>query len=436
MLNHLLIITGLVLFTQFKVLTYGYVSDDIPVFKKPPRYKNRWQRTYLWLIGAYKWQPKYDHVLTMAIHILVCYGIYFAFGANEMAFIASLLFSVNPAGLHGSVWVSGRAYSLVALTLLAAMVLPILGPAFLWAGSYFTVGFTPPVALLGSKVWFLVLFMPTIWLFWFKKFKQAVYNKKSGETVDEDKKFHWKKIVLAIKTVGFYLALGIYPQKVTFYHWFLQSAAGSKKNLAYSFCKYFWIGLSAMIAWGVYACFRWDMITYGLFWYFVTIAPYSNIARVQQEISERYVYIPLIGIMVAMAAILVNFPWAFLLPLGFYWGRFHSTVIGFRDDFWVVEQACMDDPHAWFAWHIRALKRWNNHSFHEAMIFWTIANSISPKEFKLLYNLAVVFKAIKKEDQYKHFLLQAKENVIPGQEEQAKDLFNKLEGGKPVGMIY
>ncbi|MAE81676.1 MAG: hypothetical protein CMB80_02985 [Flammeovirgaceae bacterium] len=436
MIEHILLITVAVLISQFRVMTYGYVSDDIPVYQNPPKTKNRWHRGYLWLIGAYRWKPKYDHVLTMIIHILVCWVMYFAFGANQTAFYATLLFSIHPGNLHGSVWISGRAYPLVAVFVLGAMVIPLASPIFLWASAYFTVGFLPPLALIGSPSWYAVLIMPLVWLYWRKKFKKAVINKASTERATEDKVIHPRKIILCIKTIGFYLSLAIFPHKICFYHNFLQSCAGSQRRKAYTYCIYYWIGLISILAWIVYSAYRWDMISYGMLWFFVTIFPYSNIYRVQQEISERYLYIPLIGVMVAMAHALAPYPWAFLVLLGFYYGRFHSTVLAFRDDFWVVEQSVMDDPFAWFGWHMRALKRWNAHSYHEAMVFWTMARNESPREFKLLFNLAVVFKAINKHQESKQFLEEAEKNIVPGQEKQVEGLIRAFKDGKPVGMIY
>jgi len=43
-----------------------------------------------------------------------------------------------------------------------------------------------------------------------------------------------------------------------------------------------------------------------MMWYFVTIAPFSNLKRVQQEITERYAYIPCVGVMLALATLIVR----------------------------------------------------------------------------------------------------------------------------------
>lgn len=435
-MKHILIITVLILIAQFRVLTYKYVSDDLPVYKNPPKSKNKAHKLFLWLTGALRWLPKYDHLLTMGIHILVCWGIYFAFGRNWQAFMAATLFAIHPAGMHGSVWISGRAYAMTALFVVWALAIGYpYGAPLLWAAGYYTAGIPAPMALIGSAHWKLIGFLPLVWLCWQKKFRKAVSNKAGGERAKEDYTFGWHKIVLFIKTIGFYLALAIWPHKVTFYHYFLQSCAGSQKDKAYSLCKYFWIGLSAIIGWAAYSYSHWDMISYGLLWFFIGIAPFGNLMRIQQEISERFLYFPMIGVMAALAYALAPWPGVLLILAGFYYGRLHSVLVTFRDDFWVVEASVQEDPYAWYGWHIRAIKRWDARSFHEAATFWIIARSHSPKEFKLLYNLALVFKVIKQMPQYEMMFKEAEANIIPGQEAQAREMLDRLKNNQPVQML-
>jgi len=53
----------------------------------------------------------------------------------------------------------------------------------------------------------------------------------------------------------------------------------------------------------------------------------------------------------------------------------------YKDDYWIVEYSVMEDKKAWYGWHIKALKRWDNRSFKEALIFW---DSRSKKHLNLL----------------------------------------------------
>jgi hypothetical protein len=303
MINIIIILAvNVILFAR--CIKYGYVSDDCPTAKTRPEFKNKIHKWFLWFIGAWKFKSQYEHLLTLILHALVGVFIYTAFGSNNVSFFAALLFSVNPANNQGSIWISGRGYVLPPLMLLISLSMPFLAPFFLWAMGYFNMGFIAPLTLVGSKSAYLLALMPLVWLFWLKKFKKDVKFKLAFEQTDEDKKFHLGKIILAIKTIGFYFALGLIPFRITFYHSFIQSCAGNEisKKKAYTIKdKFFWIGLGIIVFWIVYSLHKWDMISYGLWWFFITIAPFSNIKRLQQEISDRYLYMPLIGLMLALS---------------------------------------------------------------------------------------------------------------------------------------
>jgi len=425
-----------VLISQFPVLKFGYVSDDIPVFKNPPKYRNKLHKYFLWLTGSLRLKPWADHLLTMLIHLGVVLGIFLAFGKNNVSFVAALLFAVHPMGQHGSVWISGRAYSVTALFMVYALALfPRAASLYLvFICGFYTVGYLAPFALmLFHPVW--ILAAAANCLIWYKKFFKAVSFKASSERVNEDKTFHAGKIILMLKTIGWYFCSSILCHKVAFYHNFLQSCAGSKKNKAYKIDRYFLAGLALVVS-AILLLWKlpYHLATKSLLWYLITIIPFSNLFRVQQEISERYLYIPLIGITVFTASLLSFAPvYVSALVIGYYFGRFFSCLKQWRDDFWVVECSVSEDPHAWYGWHTRALKRWAAGSYQEAIIFWTIALNLSPNEFKLLYNLAAVNKIIGRFDISKEFLDKARDNIIPGQEKQAEEIINNLLKPKKKG---
>jgi len=433
MLEKICIILAINLIFYFKTLKFKYVSDDIPVFHHPPKTKHRWHRLFLWLRGDMRWKPENDHVLTMGTHALISVLLYLAFGATNISFVAAILFSINPVNNQGSMWISGRGYTLPTLFILSAMCIPVLAPVFLFLCSFFTIGYLAPIVVIGTSKWWLILIMPIIWAFFAKKFKTAVKNKIAMETVIEDKVFKPRKLILAIKTAGFYLALCVFPFKITFYHSFLQSCAGNDimKKRAYSLCKFFWIGIGAMIGSLVYwYLFGWDLVTCGMFWYFIGIAPFSNIRRVQQEISERYAYFPNVGVMIALAALIVNYPVLITLFATMYGTKLFAIMRMYQDDYWLVEMATAEDIDAWYAWHIRGHKRWSVKSYREALIMWVMAKIISPKEFKLLFNIAVVMKVIGNEPESKKYIQLARDNVIPGQEEGVEVFFKDYAAGK------
>ncbi len=258
MIERILIIFVVNLIFYFKTLRYKYSSDDIPVFNKSQELKYNWWNRLFWEVeGSIRVNEQKDHAITMLIHALTCVFIYTGFGSTDVSFMAALLFSVNPITNQGSVWISGRGYVLPTMLLLLAMSIPLIGPAILILVAYFNIGFLAPLVLIVTKHSWMLLILPFAWLFHYKRFFFFVKDKASKEMFAEDKKIKIEKLILFTKTFGYYTTNALIPFKTTFYHSFLESAAGSRKHLSYSMkCRYFWLGLFYIIGiitwWVVY----------------------------------------------------------------------------------------------------------------------------------------------------------------------------------------
>src|SRR3990167_9423919 len=262
-----LIVINLVLY--FHTLRFKLVSDDFSVFHNPPKFKNELHKAWLRFTGQGKWSSRtltffkdetgkwkfgvvntaeVEHLLTLIIHICICIAFYFAFGANQTAFIGALLYAVNPANNQATIWPGGRGYALPILSILLSMAIPILSPVLLYFCSWYTIGFLAPLVLIGSKWWYLLALMPFIWFLHGRKYTTAITKKAKFESYTHDRTYDIHKLTVYIKTFGFYFAYCLLPLKVTFYHNFLQSMAGSMRHKAISvWDKYFWIGVFAMI---------------------------------------------------------------------------------------------------------------------------------------------------------------------------------------------
>ena len=139
--------------------------------------------------------------------------------------------------------------------------------------------------------------------------------------------------------------------------------------------------------------------------------------------------------MVALGCVLSHF-----LPLAYGWVCLYAgvlwTVMGmYKDDYWIVEFSVMNDPFAWFSWHTRAMKRWDSKSYKEALVMWVMAKMISPKEFKLLFNIAVVLRILNNYKESDEFLKLAEECIIKGQEEVSKNVIAMLRQGKATMLM-
>jgi hypothetical protein len=105
----------------------------------------------------------------------------------------------------------------------------------------------------------------------------------------------------------------------------------------------------------------------------------------------------------------------------------------YTDDYYLIEQACLNSPDSWFAWHVRAMKRWDSGSRQEAVILWTMARMISPNEFKLNFNIAAALRLTtnkKFHEEADQFLARAEAHIPGGQEEQAGKLIEEFRKGQ------
>lgn len=415
----------------FKTIGYKYVSDDIPSSQRLKN-KSKWKHWLMVLEGHEKSNPQVDHAITTAIHALVCVFIYTAFGATDVSFLAALLFSFNPINNQASVWISGRGYALSALGMTMALTFPALGGIFLFLATYSNAGFLAPLCLIGSPQPWLLFLAPLCWYYWGKNFKKNVGDKIKQEMYTEDRRIHPIKFILATKTFGFYLIHALIPIKTTFYHSYLQSLAGSGRAKGYSFKdRFLYIGIAAQtfILWR-FITQPWDMVNFGLLWWCVCIAPFCNFVRMQQEIAERYAYLPGVGLAFVLAFYLQPYPLLAAAWLATYATKMWFYADCYQDDYYLVEGSCLNSPDSWFAWHVRAMKRWDQQSYQEAVILWTMAKIISPKEFKILFNLATALRLSRHDKEAFEFIKLAEENIPSGQENEVKSLVQDWKNGK------
>ena len=419
-----------------KTINYKYVSDDVQSFQRPKE-KNKWIHAFWVFEGKLKSSPKIDHAITMCLHILVCVGIYLGFGGNDISFIAALLFSFNPINNQGAIWISGRGYVLSALGMVWALALPMeMGGLMLLGATYSNAGFIMPIVLIGSNHPYLLIFMPLVWMYHFGRFKANVTHKISMEMFDEDKKVHPKKLILATKTFGFYVSPARIPIKTTFYHSLLESIAGANVRKAYTLDRFFWFGVVSIITMAGYVLtHKWDMICFGFLWWCVGISPFLNLYRLSQELAERYAYLPNIGLMIVLASLIYNYPYIVGGFIAMYATKMWFWMGAYKDDFWMIEYSTLNSPDSWFAWHIRAVQRWEGKSHHEAIIFWTIAKSKSPKEFKILYNIATALILMGNKKESLMYLEEAAQNIPKGQEKQLGEVIKKYKEGQVTILI-
>ena len=420
----------------WKTIYFDYISDDIPSSQR-----NHPENPFVWALwvleGRLKYKKDVDHAITLLLHALVGVGIYLGFGANNVSFVAALLFGFNPINNQGAVWISGRGYVLSALGMVWALALPMeMGGLMLLGATYSNAGFFMPLALIGSNHPYLLVFMPLVWMFHVENFRKNVNNKIKIEMFEEDKLVHPKKLILATKTFGFYLSHSLIPFKTTFYHSLLESIAGANVKKAYTLCRYFWFGAVSIVIMVGYVCtHKWDMVCFGMLWWCVGISPFLNLFRMQQEIAERYAYLPNIGLMFVVAQLISSNPYLVAGLVMMYATKTFFYIDGYKEDFILTEFSRVNSLDSWFGWHIGAMKRFEKQSFQEALLFWMEALKISPNEFKVLYNIAVTLKSCGQPKEAEKYIEMAAKSIPQGQEKAIEMILWNFKRGQLTVLI-
>lgn len=303
------VIIAISLIFYARTFKYGFVSDDIPIAKKTePIAKNKWWEFWYELTSKRNFNHKRMHIIVSTLHIITCLAIYHAFGANNISFIASLLFCVNPTNIYCSVWASGRGYTIGSLMAVLMFVFPYLSPLFYY------IGLTQSNNLLFAPLLFLLTptpFMVFIMLMAIPRVKDIfslTHAKFKNETNKELLSIHHRKIIPYMKTFGYYFILCFIPHKVALYHDFLYSFGVDKEanKETYKIDKHFWIGISLFFICLLSFFLPNYYIKFGLLWFLINISMWANAITMQQQIANRYIYLANVGLMLALSSFLFN----------------------------------------------------------------------------------------------------------------------------------
>ena len=165
-----------------RTLNYGYVSDDLPceqrrIEKKQAKWERIWQ-------SSTSGNPKLDHAISMAVHAFCCVFIYTGLGANNISFMAALLFSANPINNQATIWISGRNYAWCGLLMMLAKTCTLSAPFAMVGAVVSAAAYFAPIGFIGSDKWYLVLFLPIVWAVYYKRLSTEVKQRRGDEAVN------------------------------------------------------------------------------------------------------------------------------------------------------------------------------------------------------------------------------------------------------------
>lgn len=400
--------------------------------------KNLWQK-FIWSFGGLLWitdengekntttqytDPVFDHLITMILHIINSVLVYFAFGANDVSFLAAVMFSIHPAAMQGSsVWLSGKGYAAGLMFCLLAYWLKPAAPLFYAIGSWYVAVLVMPFVFLHSPYWPMIIMAPLAFLWRKKMLKAAIEYKYNMVKLTRDP-FHWHNIILVFKTIGYYLALCVFPVRLGVHHEYIAMYGVTDKDTKECLDlrdKFFWIGIAFVLATAYMFFWHWGPVALGMMWFLVFIMPWSNwMAAVNQPIAERYAVIALVGAIYAVANLIIGYPVIYAMLLTYYATVSSFFMPAYRHILHYAVYNVVNFPRSFQGWlwksdverNFRLIER----SFDSAMQAWVVR----PEDFLVNNNVATLLLMQRRYGDAEPFLQRMAKAPMPTKDMEAK----------------
>ena len=166
-----------------------------------------------------------------------------------------------------------------------------------------------------------------------------------------------------------------------------------------------------------------NIIGFGIFWFFLFIVQWCNLITITQTIADRYCYLPMIGLMLALSAILSDFS---CLLMVYYGTVTHLTIPMYKDFRNFLEHHTHYAKHNPLAYYFLAQNYIANKDYMRALITAQEGLIYNPQDFKLLCILGSAYVFIGNKPYAMASFNLAKQNLIPSKKQEQIDLVNNL----------
>ena len=274
----------------------------------------------------------HHHFLSVVLHIIACILLYkflITVTTPTVALMTVLLFTVHPTCVQAVAWPSAIGYILSLICICASLlisnwtinqhdwlfVLGLAGIAFFQVWGVYAQGI--PLAtcmimlLLGQ--WQLAMFAGLfagiatfINLGGYVKHRKEEFKKQA---MDQSTTFSYRKPIVALKTIAYYIYLSALPIRLGLYHTF--GFHYDKKIELWDWRAIFGLVVTAASTY-LFLVTPHQEVRIGILWFYSFIFLFLNWITAQQWVTERYLYIPVIGLCLISSFFLQH-----LLPLYF-----------------------------------------------------------------------------------------------------------------------
>lgn len=382
----------------------GAVSDEIPCLNRKIETKNIFAKLFHIIRGnSYFGKMRPAKIITAIIHTCNAVMVYYVFGHNTVALMAACMFAVNPANSQVSCWSSGGPYNTALFCVLLMFLLPqgagILYAAALWCST-------------GSILSWLPWLFTHHWLYLFLGFVPFAFfgiRHVSQEIVSHKyliKKgmndLHPRKLVVVIKTFGFYVRLGLVPLHLGWDSPFLREYGHEEKatKRAYAINREFWWGIECVAAIGALIYLFWgSAVAFGLVWWVSNILVWTNLISGSGRATERYQYIANPGLMLAVSALLYMCGPAIFCAgtaflVGAYAVKLYSYTLAYHDPWFHILHIITEQPNCTTGWIRTGCDLAKERNFPIALKYFKEAERIGGLDFVLAFDEAVVMMCL------------------------------------------
>ena len=355
--------------------------------------------------------PHRYHALQIILFNIGLVSIYFFlrrhFG-EPLAFYSCLLYAVHPICAQTIAWCSAIGYTLclmwssLLLNLSDFLCLQHHG-ILIWIGGSLLIAFLTSAAV---NALFAAIILPFIlvyfgywWLAIVSTFATLLfgldvirgtisYRTESFEdqAMGDSTHFKLRKFIFAVKTFWYYLKLMVFPKRLGLYHkWgYHYSSESEKEN------SEFWIGL--LVCLGLFWVFLQGGPTgFAVFWMVSFIGVFLNWVTIQQVVTERYVFIPTLGICILATMVLpANLYW---IVLGVALMRTWSHLPTYDDELKFYQSNVWNFEDSEVAYGNLGVTQMRVGMGGSAIDSWAMAIRINPEYDVPLYNMYSHFKA-------------------------------------------
>ncbi len=264
------------------------------------------------------------HIGCVILVFLLCSVL---FNNRALSFLSSLIFALHPIHTEAVSWISGGPYALSSLFFIASFLFYVKSDRSIFNLTFSVVAFSL-CFLAGNAVAVLPLLFISYDIFFRQRSENDIFLRRlrimllillsavsflfiSLFFVSKNEFMHlifyvrgFRYLVVAAKAFVYYLKILYLPLQRGLVHPFAFNVTNIQAFSPAFFLSLSIIGIAIV---SFFKCRRnFKPVSFGIMWFFITYAPYSNLIPVCNIISERYLYLPSFGFSIVLAALFLK----------------------------------------------------------------------------------------------------------------------------------